>query len=1357
MAKILTKGQKLTLPVIADSFNFYTLNLDGKNVKVKKFDFQRFDKTPTQLACIVDRVSGDNVFLKQDMAPIFAARYKQGEVYEFIVEADMTMAQPPHYKVTQEGLGYWIMLPARKNMKLTHGDRVRCRVGKMQGINLNLRIEEVVDRHGEPPMVMIKKRELAEHAGKDAIDALLAQLAEEPRMVKAQQMLGEKNPEWILEALRAGRDYLFSAGAATIPEVVDTLRIVAAYILEDTDLLAAFPAPRRLALRDEMARLVSYCDDMLTALDIVDRGEQGAYISEMLSKLSASGYLYRPESRLRTLMCIFTLDPDSIDAKMAEFIEVIHRGNPASWLAEPFRSAFIEQLQLYIDACHTVLDNISYIDDDEAERRLDKMLAALAIQQILAGGRQSQLGTETAGDELAVNRSRLYRYFTFKDVCVKERMIEKAYHVTLSGDIPYDEFNWDDTKDLGRLGRHLLATEQADGTTYIFNAPRAAVAISPAAIDLRIPGAESVHPILPQTLDLWHGLQIWLPAPLPQDKRDPKTILQFRDLYTIVRGVLSGKNPLAEAVIAPDKKTASKSKRAKPEPEKRPRVLIIPDQGDLVEIIIDGIVDTTTGAERFHCRVVEDGYRGEGFIDRSNIIRGNGSLPLEAFADPDGNPYRLKARVLAVTPDDTLHLSIIDELNRYIVDNADLGSEANGVIIAAPGAATGPYANYFTVLTEFGYTAWVDGGDFSEALEVGQNISVVIDSVSKGGRLEVFATCIRSYIPEVVTFEEATAVLLCSYADCQVYYPDGAPYPEAADETADPDDSAGEMDEPISDAKLGEIMHIIARLADLEKIRVKQYNYFAIAQILADILGLEAQALYYGRRRAFIELLDEFNSNGHVDLARIDALSDMLSEGAATSTPEQQKLTLLAALDHPERSNKAWELTHSTKHLKIEKLGRLILAYNALDGFKLGNERRAILEEIYSELHLSHDIHPEQIEQGRESQTVEFKTSLIYPAGNSMRRDVDRQTKEIVQIIAGFLNTAGGRLYIGVSDEGYVRGVAQDLDFFKSTDKMDLHLMNAIDRYFKLFDRFRFIQSRWEDHGGKMVYVVEVRPSRIPVAMEGVNFQRHSTSTRPVPQDLEEQFLAARRDASAPLTFVAGAEADTRVEEITDVAEVVPAEDMTVELATETRGASTPTAPRRREAAENIATSELRDNRSFDTCDGTPYHDPVSFFYITGRDGTFRKSPDNLWLDDSSRLALFLREEEAERDLIVVYDSGHAIRLDYKRLADKGRISGGNPVYITPAGPSDGLLIYYVSEDGRNVYKRFFPADAFRRGDTYEQGDRLLGADTTFLRAIVIGKDRASAFSRFERNGQRLSGGMADLETDYARSLTYHL
>lgn len=1367
MASLLTKGQKITLDVVADSYGYYTLNLDGKNVKVKKFDFQRYDKTPERVACIVDRVDGSFVYLKQDMSPIFAARYRQGESYEFTVEADMTKTEMPHYKVTQEGLGYWILLPAKRGMKLTHGDRVRCRVGKIQGINLNLQIEEVLERHGEPPMVLVTRKDLDTNIGAEQVEQLFEALAEEPRMVKAMSMLKARNPEWILEGLRTAREHFLTSGIRPDPERVATLRAIAAYVLEDTVLLGAFPAPRRLALREETARIVSYCDDMLTALGIVDEGRQNEYISHIMEKLRASGYLYRPESKLRTLMCVFSLDPDSIDSRMTELIEVIHRGNPSSWMAEPFRSAFIEQLQLYIDSCHTILDNISEIDGDEAESRLDKMLAAIAIQQILAAGRPGGAASPEAADELAVNRSRLYRYFSFKSNCEKRQMLEKALQVAISGDIPDNEFKWDDTKDLGRLARTLVRTEPLDGSTYTFTAQHATLSVDSSSIALRINGPDASHSVIPTKLPLWHGLQIWLSDALPPENRRPATILQFRDTFALVRQALAGTRKGKTSAEATVTEVAVKSKESK-----KKRKLMLPDPGDTVDIIVESIVNDTPGNERFACRVVEDGYCGNGFLDRSNLTRGNGAVPLSVFFDPDGHPYRIPARVMACSPaDDTLSFSIIDELNRYVNDNVELNSELNGVVTAVPSPAGGFYSDRFTVLTEHGFTAWVDGGDFSEALMTGDNIRIRIDSVGTGARQETLATCIQSYVPEKVTFEDSLATLIYSYADERVYGVDAGTLPQDAaavkgsskDEDAD---SAGQMDEPLSDTRVGELMRIIARMADLETDMVHAYNYFWFARLMAEMLGLEQQAMYYARRCSVIEVLDEFASNGRVDLVRVDSLSGMIME-TASSSAEIEKLKLLAALDRPDRTDKVWDVIRSTSSTQIDKLGRLILAYNALDGFKLGHERSAIREQIYNELHLSPDTLPEQIENGLESQTVEFKTSLIYPAGNAMRRDVRRQTREILQIIAGFLNSQGGRLYIGVSDEGYVRGVANDLDYFKAPDKMDLHLMNAINDSFKMVNRHMFIRSSWQEYDGKKVYVIDVKPTRTPIVYEGVYYQRHSTSTRPVPRKLEAEFIRMRKDPTVPLSFVAGESLRTLAPKPVAAAvtesDAEPVEEAEVPVAEE---AAAPVEPveeaiiasesRRREIPQ-LATSVQRDNRDFDTCDGTPFHEPVSFFYITGADGSYRISPQNLWIDESARLSLKLREDEAAGYLLAIFASGHGIRYQYDRLDPQGRISGGDLVFLSPVRPDEGVFIYYSTDDGRNVTKRYFAPESLPLGSTYEQGDRLIPADATFLRAIIIGPDRAAAFARFERNGQRLSGGLADLESDYERTLTYHL
>ncbi|MCG4740767.1 ATP-binding protein, partial [Bacteroides intestinalis] len=65
---------------------------------------------------------------------------------------------------------------------------------------------------------------------------------------------------------------------------------------------------------------------------------------------------------------------------------------------------------------------------------------------------------------------------------------------------------------------------------------------------------------------------------------------------------------------------------------------------------------------------------------------------------------------------------------------------------------------------------------------------------------------------------------------------------------------------------------------------------------------------------------------------------------------------------------------------------------------------------------------------GRENDKVEFKSSVVYPAGRTVP-DMKRQSEIILHTIAGFLNAAGGTLYIGVSDAGAIIGLKEDYTY----------------------------------------------------------------------------------------------------------------------------------------------------------------------------------------------------------------------------------------------------------------------------------------------------------------------------------------
>ncbi|MCK4838544.1 MAG: DUF262 domain-containing protein [Desulfobulbaceae bacterium] len=117
-----------------------------------------------------------------------------------------------------------------------------------------------------------------------------------------------------------------------------------------------------------------------------------------------------------------------------------------------------------------------------------------------------------------------------------------------------------------------------------------------------------------------------------------------------------------------------------------------------------------------------------------------------------------------------------------------------------------------------------------------------------------------------------------------------------------------------------------------------------------------------------------------------------------------------------------------------------------------------------------------------ESTQLEFKSTLRI---NLHTGDKDpRLEHACLKTIAGFLNSSGGTLVIGVKDDGEPIGV--ETDKFPNEDKMNLHLVNL------LRDRIGpqnslYIYPRFETYGGRRVLAVECSPSKSPVYLKGNN------------------------------------------------------------------------------------------------------------------------------------------------------------------------------------------------------------------------------------------------------------------------------
>ncbi|MDG6251398.1 RNA-binding domain-containing protein, partial [Methanocalculus sp.] len=125
----------------------------------------------------------------------------------------------------------------------------------------------------------------------------------------------------------------------------------------------------------------------------------------------------------------------------------------------------------------------------------------------------------------------------------------------------------------------------------------------------------------------------------------------------------------------------------------------------------------------------------------------------------------------------------------------------------------------------------------------------------------------------------------------------------------------------------------------------------------------------------------------------------------------------------------------------------------------------------------------EVIEKG-ENDYVEFKESLRWDYKS--KEELKKSEYIALRAIASFLNSGGGKLFIGVADDGTIKGIEKDYQTFnpnrtkQDSDGFKLHLDNLINQY--LGDIYHaYISVNVQPLNGNEICIIEVSPSDGPV------------------------------------------------------------------------------------------------------------------------------------------------------------------------------------------------------------------------------------------------------------------------------------
>ncbi|MDE5750332.1 MAG: hypothetical protein K2H87_06155, partial [Duncaniella sp.] len=649
------KGEKFTFAVkgskVAGGNLYYQINAFGREYDVKAFDFQRGNR-PQKLQCIVKEVSpnGTPVFM-QDISAILPQIYTIGQAYDFKVKA---LNPKGYYDVADEN-GLMFKLFAGNNRRLPLNETVKCQVKYINIVQMGL--ELVQERNLVIPFYTLDEF-LKLDSTRGGMEPLLRALFRRlPELAEARAQLAKRNPMWVMTAAEAV-DQNLTDWLNTQPPRTDGRRrphrrtpllrafnAICTNLLENSDYLRKCPPEERVEYQDRLNKIITHSSDYISALQKIIDKEDRAYIDGTLERLKLSGYLYKPEERMRVAMAIFTLRKQAVSQYIDDIFDIIRDSHSNDRFMKLFSKAFVEMLDMYI------ANGTRYIDvlTSSATNRtaIQQMIKALSLRLLLPGD-------ETPG-ERALYRSKLYRYATLEASVNSDQLVRKSLSNLFNTSAPL-EFGWSELGDINFLCSRIAVSQGAplSGQTYLFEGGEALMSVSGDSFTFTpVVLGGHLRAGIPSGLFGKRSIRILLNERMQQKVNVKRpTIDQLRNMWKEVEKSLfdTGRN------------TRSVGSG------------ITPDVGDIVDIVIESKVPGRL--YDYRARIVTEGMTGEGIITPHDIVAYPIQPSLDTFTQKGtGYPCIYRARIEKRYDNGDFHFAMRTLIHGHLAENLTLGDE----------------------------------------------------------------------------------------------------------------------------------------------------------------------------------------------------------------------------------------------------------------------------------------------------------------------------------------------------------------------------------------------------------------------------------------------------------------------------------------------------------------------------------------------------------------------------------------------------------------------------------------------------------------------------------------------------------
>ncbi len=1168
-------------------------------------------------------------------------RYEVGETYVFTVH---TLHDDLCDLVDPTGLHVYLKHTAGLN--LTRGQDLRCRVVALGQYRPKVELDEEEVRAAKDSRVTA-----------DAVEALLGTVRGEwdgdgfASLLLMSEMedctFAASCREWIERLLGSNVDLVAVCQAVTC-------------FMEETDFLGLCNVQERDTYQQRLTAAIDILDSYVRARALLDDGSAPQFVDHLLDKLDKTGYVYQPDANFRILSSLFLSDRSLVENSIGRLFDVVRRWPLAIWTKAPFNDALLRTLELYIDG------NIDRVDRGADNGRLVRnLMQALSILLLLAA--QASDTTTRVPDERII-LSRLCVISTYIDNYNNKGLLNVATQSLLGTSYYHPQYALGETA--GDHVAYALKRSPASVSTWPVGADscfldgHVSLRVGAGGITLATddPKAKTV---LPDQLGLWGHLQVVADRRAMPSLSGDITVKDSKRLWEAIEHDLAAANASRHA--------------------SQPASVQVVDTknfygvGDTVTVNVLRVEEDDVD-DILHC-AFEGESRECGYLHLYDAVAYLHHVPIWVFLDSRGRPLPLKVTIVDRDADGRFRFSLIGLLKDFVCSNYNPGDNvvcslgvmrpANSTKLFVPG------------ISEYGESVSLRGG-IDEDLQRGDLVNATYLGKAEGTFQIVCQIESRA--------EGEMADPMRRFHDLLLDYGSPDEEPAAAPATAPEPQSAEtdmEADTRLLDAAyVKELVRILDRMAAIDADYVRAYNYIAFARVLCQMLpDGKARADYYRGRKQLIEMLYDFAVNDTVDPAQLDRLQNEEGELFADDTPlrdKLQQLRIISYMDRQAHDDELQRLRSVTQGLTRE-MASLAMAYNILRESNMEPQANDIRNRIKNVLRLNgYESHLKVYGGGIESQTVEFKTSIVYPPNNDSFPDMNRQMKTILTVIAAFLNADGGTLYIGTNDSGAGVGVYDDLCYEEFHGDKDKYQRAVLDGVALTWGNnvASYVGVCWDtdNTSGKDVLVVTVTPYAPGVELDGAWVYRNGSGNRHLTKAEFEQYNARRQARQAgPQPVEEALPVSAVTTEASAPVSPVTADQPVTAVQPSDRRPGLQTSCRRRNALAYYEEGYL------------PYEALLKFM----ADGKFCKIPDFDY-DYNTELTLPVYEEDLrDHYLLLGYEDNTVGKVPIRELMKfedyktYNRYNGSPLIFAAIAGNADGLVsVTRESKSGERVMVR---------------------------------------------------------------------